>query len=193
MNRVSIKYPARVLWAISLVALFAVGPSHPVIAQDNSPRGKVLIIRGLFTVFSLGLDSLGEKLREEGLEVQVVSAFRASAAANQIRQQVVSDPDSGPVVIIGHSRGGDLAPIEARKFGASDVPVDLIVIVDTVRDAVVPRNVKRCVNLYTTNVLGIYSGEQVRAESKETTLLNLHVKDLKDAGNTGFINHFNIQ
>ena len=208
MNRLGImKRSLLCLWMISLVIVCVFLQPHVVCAQNNRtqdkrtqdkrtqdkrPRGKVLIVRGLFTVFSLGLDSLGEKLRDEGLDVQVVPAFRASAVANEIRQEVLKDPKQGPVVIIGHSRGGDIAPVEARKFGQSDLPVDLIVIVDTVRNAVIPSNVKRCVNLYTTNALGIYSGERVTAQSKETKLLNLHVKDLQGRGSAAFINHFNI-
>ena len=62
--------------AMSIAMSTMLGAPRLAHAQRPPPRrpGKVLLIRGAFTVFSLGLDTLGDKLKEYGLDVEVVPA-----------------------------------------------------------------------------------------------------------------------
>src|SRR5206468_446931 len=60
-------------WPWAMLALALLGSPQPAQAQRPPPPrpGKVLLIRGAFTVFSLGLDTLGDKLKEHGLDAEV--------------------------------------------------------------------------------------------------------------------------
>ncbi len=73
-------------------------------------RGKVIIIRGAFTVFSLGLNELGDKLAQRGVDVEVVADISASRVASQLRSDYQRNRNRGPIVFIGHSRGAELGP-----------------------------------------------------------------------------------
>ena len=71
-------------------------------------RGKVIIIRGAFTVFSLGMNELGEKLAQYGLDVEVVADISAGRAASNLKSEIYRRKQNiGPIVFIGHSRGAD--------------------------------------------------------------------------------------
>ncbi len=182
----------RVLACLAAGAIAALASPPAAAAERSLPRrpGRVLIIRGAFTVFSLGLDTLGAELEKQGLEVSVVPAFSATSAVQELTQAYRRRP--APVVIIGHSKGGHLAPQCAEQLARSRIPVRLVVAVDNPHAATVPANVERCVNYYQTNVLGVVQGALMKAKSRKTELENVNIDRLpqRDAG--GYIDHFNI-
>ena len=155
-------------------------------------RGRVIVIRGAFTVFSLGLNDLGDELAEYGFDVEVVPDILAGRAAADLVAEYRRNRNMGPIVFIGHSRGAELGPKEARLLQKYRIPVKLIVMVDAVHQTSIPSNVQRCVNLYHTNMLGILHGVPARAESKRTQMINTDIGKLKTRGEAGSINHFNI-
>ncbi len=163
-------------------------------AASTAPqrKGKVIVIRGAFTVFSLGLDDLGDKLSDQGLDVEVVPDILAGSAAAKLRAEYVRNPNMGPIVFIGHSRGAELGPREARFLQDYGIPVKLIVMIDAVHQTSIPANVERCVNLYHNNSLGVLHGLPARAESRRTKLLNTDIATLKTREKGGRINHFNM-
>ena len=126
------------------------------LADSRTPqrRGKVIIIRGALTVFSLGMNELGEKLEQYGLDVEVVADISAGRAASKLRSEYQRNRNVGPIVFIGHSRGAELGPKQARYLQRYKIPVKLVVMVDAVHQTSVPGNVERCVNLYHNNALG---------------------------------------
>ena len=155
-------------------------------------RGKVIIIRGAFTVFSLGMNSLGEKLEERGLDVDVVADISARRAASDVRSAYLRGENVGPIVFIGHSRGAELGPKQARYLAQYDIPVKLVVMVDAVHRTSIPANVERCVNLYHENALSLVHGVPARPESPKTQMLNVDIDRLSTRERGGSINHFNI-
>jgi hypothetical protein len=150
----------------------------------------VLIIRGAFTIFSLGLDTLGDELEAHGLDVSVVPAFSAASATQELAE--AHKRRSEPIVVIGHSKGGHLAPQCAEQLAKSKIPVALVVVVDNPHTATVPANVKRCVNFYQTNWLGGVQGALMKAESAKTDLRNVNLDKLPQRGKGGYIDHFNV-
>jgi hypothetical protein len=165
-----------------------------VSAAGKTPKrkGKVILIRGAFTVFSLGLNDLGDKLADLGLDVEVVPDILAGSAAAEMREEYQRNPNMGPIVFIGHSRGAELGPREARYLQKYRIPVKLIVMVDAVHETSIPSNVERCVNFYHNNSFEIIHGVPAYAESKRTKLLNTDIATLKSREKGGSINHFNI-
>ena len=64
--------------------------------------------------------------------------------------------DPQPIILIGHSMGGDAALAFAEMLNATDIPVNLLVTYDPSRVADdVPPNVERYINIFqSTNVIG---------------------------------------
>ena len=154
--------------------------------------GRILIIRGIFNVFSLGMDTLACRLKELGYRVDVTPPSMATIVARQIENDYRRDPNSGPLVIIGHSMGGRYCcsiPWEWRRRG---IPVRLVVILDSNPDVPVADNVQRCVNLYVTNNLGIFHGRPVWGVSPHSDLVNTDVTRLRRPAGVPPIDHFNI-
>ncbi len=155
-------------------------------------KGKVLVVRGAFTIFSLGLDTLGSKLRKQGCDVTVSTAATSSLNAGVIIEEKRKNPDM-PVILIGHSRGGLLAPDLAKQFGDAGMKVDLVVIIDNTHKITMPRNVTRTVNLYHTNMFGVMHGLQVKGLQGGGQVLNVDIKNIPGRDKAGYLDHFNIE
>ena len=80
-----------------------VGSNEPV---QHSP-GEVYLIRGLFNVFSLGMDDIGKSLEEKGVKAGVHSGPSWPNLAEQIREKHNQGDQERPLVISGHSYGAD--------------------------------------------------------------------------------------
>lgn len=184
---------SRLLLVMTLVAAALVVREATAAGNSSAKyRGRVVVIRGAFTVFSLGMNELGEKLREHGFDVEVVADINAGRAGERIIEDYRRNSDLGPIVFIGHSRGAELGPREARNLAKHRIPVKLIVMVDAVHPTSIPANVERCVNLYQVNGLGVLEGVPARAESKRTRVINADIDRLRSREQGGMINHFNI-
>jgi hypothetical protein len=182
-----------VLLATLLLVLTA---SAPGFAESERPRGKVLVVRGFMTVFSLGLDDLAAKLQSEDLEILVVPASMSGLAAHQVARQYARGELRGPLILIGHSLGGDLLPGLARRLGDWGHTVDLMVMIDATQPSDVPCNVRRCVNLYQSNAsptwFRVFRGMPIRATHPATQLVNLDIRQLPQRERTAGLHHFNI-
>jgi len=184
----------RLVLATSLLILVTTSPGR---AETPSAGGKVLLVRGILTVFSLGLDDLAQELAREGLDVQVVPAARAAQAVERIGQQYAGGELSGPLVLIGHSLGGDLLPRLARRLAAYDLTVDLMVMIDATHPSDSPENVLRCVNLYQTNASPAWfrnlHGAPIHAKNPATQLANIDIRQLPEHDEAVRLHHFNIE
>ncbi len=158
----------------------------------DAHRGKVIIIRGAFTVFSLGMNDLGEKLREYGFDVDVVADISAGHATSKIISEYQQNDNFGPIVFIGHSRGAELGPKQSRKLLQHRIPVKLVVMVDGTHKTTIPGNVERCVNFFQHNTFSLPHGLPTKADSRQTQLFNVDIDQLPSRDRGGSINHFNI-
>ena len=183
-------------WALVAcwLALVFVAPAR---AETDAPRGKVLLVRGFMTVFSLGLDDLAKKLPPEELDVRVVPAAMSRIAVRQIAQQYARGELQGPLVLIGHSLGGDLLPGLAQQLDAAGQQVDLMVMIDSTNPSDAPRNVRRCVNMYQSNFsptwFRVFRGVPIRAVHADTQLVNVDIRQLPERDEAAKLNHFNIE
>lgn len=182
------------LFEATVVVLLLMLGCHAAMAASRMPqrRGRVIIIRGAFTVFSLGMNELGDKLAAYGLDVDVVADISAGRITDKLVSEYRRNRNMGPIIMIGHSRGAELGPKQARELQQHGIPVKLIVMVDAVHKTSIPGNVERCVNLYHNNSIGLVHGVPARAESRKTELLNTDIDRLRSRQRGGAINHFNI-
>ena len=119
-------------WALAIILMPAAA-----FAQCANPEGKhvhVYMMRGLLGGGSLGLDALATKLTTRGIHTTVRSWRDHSDVA------VEASMVNAPVVIIGHSLGGNRAVSAASAIKR---PVALLVLFDPVPEpGEIPSNVK---------------------------------------------------
>lgn len=115
------------------------------------PRGRAYLFRGVAgLIYSRGIDELEARIKQLGIPATIDSYSDwhddAEAAVRAYRR----DPE--PIVLIGHSFGGDAVIDFADYLNAANIPVSLLVTYDPSRFTfTVPANVKRFINLYLTN------------------------------------------
>jgi hypothetical protein len=177
---------------IGVIVSTAAVADEPVRATGCGRHGRVLVIRGLFNVFSLGVDDLACQLSQLGYQVDVTPPSLADTVALHIEHEYLRDPSIGPLVIIGHSMGGRKCCEIPWTWRDADIPVKLVVILDSNPEIRVPDNVERCVNLYVTNDLGIFHGRAVVPDQSGTELVNVDVTKVPRPPGVPSVNHFNI-
>lgn len=112
--------------------------------------GHVYLLRGLAgDIYSLGMDQLAEKIRRGGVTATVHGMSEHASLTDAIIRKYKSNEETGPIMLIGHSSGGDLIMTMAKKMKDADVPVALAVSFDPTRIVGdVPSNVETFINLY---------------------------------------------
>jgi alpha-beta hydrolase superfamily lysophospholipase len=145
-------------------------------------RAHVYLFRGLFGM-SPGMDALGEKLRQRGIH-STVHAYGETNSLAAVAAQNYKSGREAPIILIGHSSGGrEIIPM-AAQLGHAGVPVALLIPIDTPSAAPVPSNVRRVINLYLSDGVGV---PVVRGKNFSGQLQNV---DLKKDPSMG---HFSIQ
>src|SRR5262249_44305827 len=123
--------------------------------ETLEPRGRAYLFRGVAgLIYSSGMDSLAERIRQAGIPASVQTYLTWRGAADQAIQDYRRDP--APITLIGHSMGGDAALSFAGALNAENIPVSLLVTYDPTRIADnVPPNVERYINIYqSSNIMG---------------------------------------
>ena len=118
-----------------------------------APQAQIYMLRGLFGIFSLGIDTLAGKLRAEGFEPTILGWEQWGIASNAILADHRSG-GSGHIILIGHSLGSDSTIQIASSVMAENVPIDLIVTFDITQPLAVPANVVRFINFFQHNGVG---------------------------------------
>jgi hypothetical protein len=114
--------------------------------QPHGPRAHVYLLRGLFNVFSLGMDTLGQELSKRGVETSVDNYADWQVLADRAAARYRAGSEN-PIILIGHSLGADAVMDMAAYLGRRDVPVALVIPFDGTKTLIAPGNVGRVVNL----------------------------------------------
>ena len=124
-------------------------------APVNQPRGRAYLFRGVAgLIYSTGIDKLADRINHAGLTASVDTYLVWPGVAAEAIREYRRNPF--PIVLIGHSLGGDAAVAFAETLHNADIPVSLLVTYDPTRIAdAVPPNVERYINIYQSwNVMG---------------------------------------
>ncbi|MBZ0140451.1 MAG: hypothetical protein K8H87_11860, partial [Pseudorhodoplanes sp.] len=156
---------------------YSVAPARPTEALP----GHVYLFWGLAgEIFSRGLDGLAAKVRNRGVGASVHSMVEAGAVAERIARRYRDDPASAPVMLLGHSSGGDAIIAIARKLKDANVPVALAFGFDPTPVAgAVPSNIELFINLYqATNLIG--GGAAVAGPDFRGRLINIDLRERRE-------------
>ena len=124
----------------ALLVLMMVGfGASPGMAQS---RAHVYLLRGLMNIFSLGMDTLAEKIQRHGIYATVHNYSEWQTLADHAAAAYHAGKE-GPIIIIGHSLGADAVMEMSAYLGRKGVPVALAVPFDAKQSYATPSNVGR--------------------------------------------------
>jgi hypothetical protein len=108
----------------AVLALFAgIVLATPGTAQPQA-RAHVYVLRGLFNVFSLGMDSLADELKRRGVDATVHGYADWQTLADRAAADYKAKAGKeAPIILIGHSLGADAVMEMAAYLGRKGVPV----------------------------------------------------------------------
>ena len=121
----------------------------PLSAQaraDGPPE--IYLIKGMYHVFSSGLDTLAARLQAQGLATRVLNHTSWSELASELGSRIQSGQGPGRIVLIGHSLGGNNALRLAAALGQQGKAIDLVIPLDSTLPQAVPANVRRLTHIY---------------------------------------------
>lgn len=113
--------------------------------------GEVYLLRGLANVFSRGMDAMGAKMVRAGLDARVYNHSSWRTLADNIIVRSKKKKVSYPIVIMGHSLGGNASTQMAKYLGDNNIKVKYVVTFDPTVTTYVGKNINRVVNFYLPN------------------------------------------
>ena len=148
-------------------------------------HGTVVILRGLHNIWSRGMDALAKKFEAQGVEVTLSNHAFWRDIANDIIAEYKKDPKkTTPIIIIGHSLGGDAALVMSNWMVHNGVPVRFIVVFDAVAQThPVEGGVEEVLNFYKPKGYG----QEVNGSKRfKGTITNIDLTKRRD------LDHLNI-
>jgi hypothetical protein len=150
------------------------------------PHGRAYLFRGIAgLIYSRGVDKLAERIQRTGIPASVDTYLVWRPIADQAIRDYRRDPQ--PIILIGHSMGGDACLAFAELLNAANIPVNLLVTYDPSRLAEdVPPNVERYINIFqSSNVMG--GGNVVQGSRFHGHYASYNLKDHRE------LIHINIE
>ena len=146
----------RPLRAAAIALLLLVIPSAVNAGPNPAAQGSdahVYLLRGVLNIFSLGLDDIAERLRQQGIPTTVSNYIFWSSLADE----AAADYRSGKVktiILVGHSSGATYLPDMVARLSQLGAPVKLAIGLDSVFHTSLSGRVGRYINLYIANGAG---------------------------------------
>jgi pimeloyl-ACP methyl ester carboxylesterase len=154
-------------------------------AAGAYPVGRVIVLRGLGNVFSRGMDAIAKDLKARGVNVNLQNHSRWQSISAKLIEEYRANPQQvAPIILIGHSLGGDASIVMANWLIQNRVPVRLVVVFDAVAQVhPVNAGVEEVINFYKPKGYG----KEVKASANfKGTINNVDLTDRTD------IDHLNI-
>jgi hypothetical protein len=155
-----------------------------VLTTTPAKAEEVYFIRGFMNIWSRGMDQMASKLRARGVNAKAISNGQWEGIARDIVKRSKSGAVSYPIIIAGHSTGGQEAPQFANTLAKSGVPVKLVIGVDPGFAAPPPFTTgsERVVNFYIKNS---GRGKPYRATASfNGSITNIDIRPFSNADHT---------
>jgi hypothetical protein len=118
-------------------------------------HGSVYLLRGLANIFSLGMNTLAKELEERGVDAVVTNHSHGFEIVDKLAKRYETDKSILPIILIGHSLGGNKTLTMAARLAEKNIPVRLVVIFDATVAVPVPLNVEEVLNLVKPKSVGV--------------------------------------
>ena len=154
---------------------------------------EIYMIRGAFNVFSRGMDQMTARLRAAGCNARDLSNGQWSGVARDIIARQKQGRVSYPIIIAGHSVGGQEAPRFSDTLVNAGVPVALVIGVDPGFAAPPPFTAgsPRVINYW---IAGSARGNPYRSSGGFTgSIQNINIKSFSSADHVGIDKDASVQ
>lgn len=145
--------------------------------------GEIYSMRGLLNVFSRGMDTMAKKLRSKGYDAISYNHSNWKLVADDIVSRSKKKKVSYPIIIMGHSLGGNEASTMANYLGARGIKVSYVATYDPTETRSVGKNISSVVNYYLPNGRNVIK----RGAGFKGKLKNINVSKITD------IKHTNVE
>lgn len=140
-------------------------------------QARFYAMRGFMGIFSLGMDSISNKVHQElGIETTTLPYRQEEKLSHQLIDQYQSGRFRGPIILAGHSFGADAVIRVAKRLNKKHVPVDLILSLDLTKIQTIPPNVKNFYNISSRKSIFDHVlpyGAPLIAEGKHTKVVSV--------------------
>jgi hypothetical protein len=129
-------------------------PPHTRAPATTVEAAQIYLIRGLFGVFSTGMDQMAAQFKAQGYSNVSLWSW---TDVDTIAHDIVAghqNGDNAHIILIGHSLGSNAVVQVADRLAQAGIPVDLAVTFDITEGLRVPLNVQRFENFYQNNGFG---------------------------------------
>jgi len=151
-NSLHWRYFRHAAWLLAVCLLALTGPAPAPAASTTSaatePATQVYFIRGFLGIFSTGFDSMAKSLAKDKIKAEVYGHLSGSSVRAKIIKQYGQSKRKKPIILVGHSFGGNAVFEVAAKLRKQNIPVALLISVDPTRAGPLSSNVKRYVNYF---------------------------------------------
>jgi len=121
------------------------------IASHVTRTGEIILLRGLANVYSKGMDVIGDRLKAKGVDARVYNHRAWESLAIDIVARSKEKKVSYPIIIMGHSLGGNASVQMATYLGKRGIPVSYVVAFDPTVTTYAGPKVRKVVNYYLPN------------------------------------------
>ena len=155
IDRVSIRFrrwlrPLQATAIALLLALPIAGNPANAAAPVPAPEAHVYLLRGVLNIFSLGLDDIAARLRQQGIHATVENYLSWESLADEAAAEYRSGRVR-TIILVGHSSGATVLPNMAARLDQLGAPVTLAIGLDSVFQTSVAGHVGRYLNFYVAN------------------------------------------
>jgi hypothetical protein len=126
-------------------------------AAPAAPAVHVYLVRGLFNIFSLGLDEIAAKLQQQGINATLHNHLVWASIADDAAAEYKSGR-ANTIILVGHSSGATRLPDIVARLDQQGVPVRLAIGLDSIYHTSLVGRVGRYINFY------VASGSGTRVE-----------------------------
>ena len=161
---------------------FSISIASAQTLSPSQPGAHVYLLRGFANVFSLGMDQIAAKLRQQGVHATVDNYLVWPSLA----EQAAAEYNSGrtrAIILVGHSSGATAVTEMAARLSQLGVPVKLAIGLDPTSRMTTTGHVDRYINYYIANGFG---DPVDRGQDFSGVLQNIDLEHMADVG------HFNI-
>ena len=161
---------------------FSISIASAQTLSPSQPGAHVYLLRGFANVFSLGMDQIAAKLRQQGIHATVDNYL----AWPSLAEQAAAEYNSGrtrAIILVGHSSGATAVTEMAARLSQAGVPVKLAIGLDPTSRMTTTGHVDRYINYYIANGFG---DPVDKGKDFSGVLQNVDLEHMADVG------HFNI-
>ncbi len=167
----------------------------PLPASGKASTAQVYMFRGGFgDLFSSGINDMAVELRGKGVPAHALSWTNENAVLSKIERAYARNR-RGPIILVGHSLGAGASVRIARSLTADGIPVDLVIVMDSLGAPRVPKGVRRFISYKASgdqNNPGDFKG----ASGFSGRIVNVDIRNLpnlEDAGHWSMVQRDALQ